>query len=388
MSEYIIQGETLEDIANAIRSKSMTESLIDTNQMSSKIKQLNTVEFIGSDIEAYPNSNLLVQNGYTHSVEDIENELSDNNYSKVYKRFKTNDDCIHLIIDKTSSLNGFEFYFYQSNENLVTVDWGDGSEPELSGTKTGSNSMYHDYSNKENGYYDIKITGNDSFRGFYFTQTVPTGWGSELPTPGELALIAVYFPSSEDSGYLLGREGGFFKSLGLKHVILPKSEDIIGNSTFKRCESLERIILPNNITGIRTGTFMYCEKLTEVYIPDTVTSISSDAFKYCTSLKNIKLSKNLVSLGGFQGCSGLTNITIPDKVTSIFSQAFYDCSSLKEVHVKPISPPSLGTNVFTGTSSNIKIYVPYSSDHSILNSYKTATNWSTYDNKIFEEPEP
>ena len=38
-------------------------------------------------------------------------------------------------------------------------------------------------------------------------------------------------------------------------------------------------------------------------------------------------------------------------------------------------------------NNNIKVYVPYSSDHSILEAYKTATNWSTYASLMVEEPQ-
>lgn len=34
--------------------------------------------------------------------------------------------------------------------------------------------------------------------------------------------------------------------------------------------------------------------------------------------------------------------------------------------------------------SDCIIYVPYSQDHSILNAYKTASNWSTYANQMIE----
>ena len=37
------------------------------------------------------------------------------------------------------------------------------------------------------------------------------------------------------------------------------------------------------------------------------------------------------------------------------------------------------------TQSDCKIYVPYSADHSVLNAYKAANNWSTYADKMVEE---
>jgi hypothetical protein len=57
-----------------------------------------------------------------------------------------------------------------------------------------------------------------------------------------------------------------------------------------------------------------------------------------------------------------------------------------EYHLAPTTPPTLGTGVFNNIVDDCVIYVPYSEDHSILNAYKTAANWSTYASKIQEEP--
>ena len=40
-----------------------------------------------------------------------------------------------------------------------------------------------------------------------------------------------------------------------------------------------------------------------------------------------------------------------------------------------------------GIPADCIIYVPYSADHSILESYKTASNWSTYASYMQEEPQ-
>jgi hypothetical protein len=60
---------------------------------------------------------------------------------------------------------------------------------------------------------------------------------------------------------------------------------------------------------------------------------------------------------------------------------------MSEYHFKPTAPPALAnTNAFANISTDCKIYVPYSADHSILEAYKTETNWSSYASKMQEEP--
>jgi hypothetical protein len=89
----------------------------------------------------------------------------------------------------------------------------------------------------------------------------------------------------------------------------------------------------------------------------------------------------------FYNCYGLSSISIPDGVTSIVSSTFYNCYGISEYHFASTTPPTLSNiNAFTGIAADCIIYVPYSADHSILEAYKTASNWSTYASKMQEEP--
>ena len=98
------------------------------------------------------------------------------------------------------------------------------------------------------------------------------------------------------------------------------------------------------------------------------------------SLKKLVLPPQLVTIGDscFYNCVGLKTITIPATVTSINNSAFRNCYGIKEYHLLPTNPPTLGTNVFISLDTEAIIYVPYSSDHSILNEYTSATNWASY----------
>lgn len=92
----------------------------------------------------------------------------------------------------------------------------------------------------------------------------------------------------------------------------------------------------------------------------------------------------------FQYCRCVRSVTIPATYTgNIVFQAFRDTNSLEEIHFLATTPPPLANaNAFNygATNSNRKIYVPYSADHSVLNAYKSATNWSSLTNLVEEEP--
>jgi hypothetical protein len=110
-------------------------------------------------------------------------------------------------------------------------------------------------------------------------------------------------------------------------------------------------------------------------------------FQNCYSLSSITVPDDVTSIGigAFSGCYSLSNITIPDGVTSIGNNAFKNCYGVKEYHILPTSVPTGGTTMFASLPSDCIIYVPYSADHSVLNAYGTATNWSEYATYMKEE---
>lgn len=161
------------------------------------------------------------------------------------------------------------------------------------------------------------------------------------------------------------------------------------SSTFSNCQLLTHVSIPNQITTIENSVFSSCWSLRSVVLPNTVTSINTAAFSNCKSLESVILSNTLITLNtsAFSYCTSLITLTIPSTVTTVGNSCFSNCYSMQEYHFLPTSPPTLGAGVFNQISSNCKIYVPYSADHSILNNYKTATNWSTWASYIQEEPQ-
>ena len=174
----------------------------------------------------------------------------------------------------------------------------------------------------------------------------------------------------------------------LYSITIPNTVTSIGASCFQQCYNLFDIDISNTtITTLENSCFQTCTSLPSITIPNTVTSIGNQCFYSCYALANLTIPSNVTSIGNqcFNGCQSLTTLTIPASVTSIGNTCFASCTAMQEYHFLRTTPPTLGTTAFTSIPSACKIYVPYSSDHSILNAYKTATNWSTYASYIVEE---
>ena len=197
----------------------------------------------------------------------------------------------------------------------------------------------------------------------------------------------------------------------LKAVAIPKTVTGILNYAFGNCFSLSKVTIPNVVTTVAPLAFTKCESLTSVVISGAVSTIANSAFLGASSLRDVTLPNSVTIIDGyaFQNCYSLANISIPDSVTSIGVSAFESCSALAEIVIpanvtsignygfrscsgasafflKPTTPPTLGgTSVFDSISSECVFYVPYSSDHSVLTAYQSASNWSTYASQMQEE---
>ena len=215
------------------------------------------------------------------------------------------------------------------------------------------------------------------------------------------------------------------------NLVIPNSVTTIGNYAFDSCIGfMGSLTIGDSVTSIGSRAFADCNGLTgDLVIPNSVTELSSYAFLGCSGFTgNLTIGNSVASIGtrtfyncsgftgsltlgsslttignsAFYGCSGLTgSLTIPDSVTSIGIQAFYGCrgfngsltipnsvtsignyafkgcSGLTEAILFETIPPTLGNSAFDG--STFPIYVSYQS----LNDYKTATNWSNYQSRIF-----
>ena len=172
-------------------------------------------------------------------------------------------------------------------------------------------------------------------------------------------------------------------------LTIPNSVTIIGSFAFFSCQCLSNLTIPNSVIEIGTNPFLGCRNIE--YIVVDLNNPNYDSRENCNAIIETKTNtlisgcKNSIILNGvtsigygaFMGCNLLGSLKIPNSVTMIDNYAFNSCSGLIEAIILGTTPPSLGILGFE--SSSFPIYVPYES----LNAYKTATNWSNYEDRIF-----
>ena len=128
----------------------------------------------------------------------------------------------------------------------------------------------------------------------------------------------------------------------------------LGNAVLYECKSLKSLKC-SAVQSIDYMTCLNCTALTDVSLP-SLTYIGNQSFAGCTALAKLDFND----------------------LATIYNRAFYGCSKLTALIIRGSNVCSLkSTNNLTNTpiaSGTGYIYVP----SALIDSYKTATNWSAY----------
>lgn len=148
----------------------------------------------------------------------------------------------------------------------------------------------------------------------------------------------------------------------------------IGGRAFSECSALASVDFPQ-ATSIGSYAFGGCTALTSVNFPQVING-GTGMFQFCSALTSVKLPcMSGVPMQAFQYCSALVSAEFP-AARWINNVAFDECSALKTLILSNSTQCRLNaklsdTPIASGTGY---IYVP----DDLVDSYKAATNWSTY----------
>ena len=107
-----------------------------------------------------------------------------------------------------------------------------------------------------------------------------------------------------------------------------------------------------------------------------ITSAGNNLLDNCTSITSVDLP-NLTSAGYnlLYGCTSITSVDLPN-LTSAGDSLLYGCTKLQSIYLRSTIMCTLGGT--TILPSTVSIYVPAS----LIESYNTASNWSSYASKF------
>ena len=385
MAEYLTNTTDLTKVASAIRAKGGTsDSLVYPDGFVTAIQAIQTgggttpgspgdITFYDYDgtiftswtleelatktaLPDYPSHEGLTCQGWNWSLADLKTTNRKINVGAIYI---TDDGKTRIYIrleeGRTSPMLGV------CPNGTVTVDWGDGTTPDtLTGTSTTTVKWTQNHAYSTPGEYVIKLTV-DGTMGFY----------GDLGSGGAI----LRYSSSSDN------RNAVYKN-SVQKIEIGNGVTSIKQNAFNACYSLISITIPNSITSIEESTFNTCSSLSSITIPNSITSIGASAFNGCYSLSPITIPNSVTSIlqQAFSRCFSLSSITIPDSVTSIASSVFYTCSSVAFYDFSNhTSVPTLSnTNAFKNIAVDCQIRVPAS----LVDTWKAATNWSTYADHI------
>lgn len=200
----------------------------------------------------------------------------------------------------------------------------------------------------ENGTYDVTEYASA-------VVNVESSGGSD--TSAEDALITRSATAYTNARVTSVGNCAFYSNTTITSVSFPNATTI-GNEAFRGCTKLATLNFPAAKT-IGQHSFRGNPTMTEAVFP-AVTSLGGYAFRENTALKKVDFGRSP---------------TIP-------TYAFYGCAALTTLVLRGASIASLGsTNAFTNSSiaaGTGYIYVP----SALVDTYKAATNWSTYADQI------
>ena len=188
----------------------------------------------------------------------------------------------------------------------------------------------------------------------------------------------------------------------------------IDSNAFSDCFKLTSVNFPACKT-IGSYAFQYCSSLTSVNFP-VCTTIGSYAFNRCSSLTSVNfLSCTNIGDDAFINCFKLTSVNFPACTTIgsyafgyckslttanfpvckyISSYTFRDCYNLLSLYLRTSSVCTLSnSNAFTSTpiagytTSTNGVYGSIFVPASLVDTYKTATNWTYFADRITAIPE-
>lgn len=357
-------------------------------------------EFLALDaLPENPEHDGLVAQGWNWQLSGAKKYVSACGKLIVGQTYTTNDGKTRFYVknvNNTSSNVTVKFNMSGSSSGDIVIDWGDGSPTEIINHDDNIVTPLPNVSSSKVMDSPAVMDGADVMDG-------PEGDIELMATPGENTVTHTYETAGNyvitfepingatlsfgSTKVMNGRAFSGSSGCELYRVDMGSAKFGSGYSFYQQyhLEAISHNTPLSSTTGALFSANSLLKSCTLMRTSGTCRSMCSS----CGSLKRVSFGElsGSIAENTFQDCYNLKTITMNSSVSSIGNDAFSGCTGMREYHINRTTPPTLGSEVFNKISPFCKIYVPYSEDHSILNAYKTATNWSDYADYIYEEPQ-
>ena len=260
MAEYLIQGTTLTDIADAIRTKKKSSETINVSDFASQIETIETEEEVAAEIDF---SDFETENKIVETFEDGTSKTSVIEYDE--------NGMVSKVIEGGKEIS---YTFELDDEGYIKkISDSEGNETVIVGKLGGGSS-----DNNEN-VIEKWISGEAV---------------ADINLPNATAMRASLFKDDKI----------------LTSISMPKVKSI-GDYAFQNCYNLVLTSLPKNLETIGSRSFSGCKNAFTSF-PSSLKSIDARAFYYNAFIAiTFKGTPTSIASDAFDGCSNLTTINVP-----------------------------------------------------------------------------
>ena len=302
----------------------------------------------------------------------------------------------------------------------VTINWGDGSEPDtLTGTSLSTvRTVKHSYA--QGGRYCISVDVTEGKSAIIGTSSATSRLFSKGTTnKGEVQGYSRCVERIELGSNMELGSYALSYLFGLREITMPHGLESIGGHAMEYCYSLVGAVIPDTVTEVGTYAFDHCihaafqsiprsastlgsycfstnERLSALTLPDTVTEIKGSLALNCYQLESLTFAQNVTAIANaaFQNCYRLAEGVLPETLTTFgsiyancvqldhltipagigtLSSCFSGMKHLARIRFEGETPPTAPSSTFGSANlpSDYALLVPWSR----MNAYQTASGY-------------
>lgn len=372
-------------------------------------------EYIG------PDGQPMAHDGWNYSYDEMITQVSGSDVADVGVQRTVEDSLFELEFDDDSSHD--VTCQFEKGDFSATIYWGDGTSSSVIGDASAAKTLQHSYAEGCSSRVVIKLqvaSGTPTLG--YSVESADgsstTTYGFFAPSRGAVNLVSAYiaentvvfagsFNTAINLRTVVSRAVSFSGKSKLQAFVVKKGDRVVG-AMFNNCTELKvlsipvtttlylqplsgtflnRVVVPYGCWLSYTGAFYGCQAK-KIYLSRGVVGGNSNITTFAsagnisdiTIPATIEIQNAAVASSIFNNCYNLKRVTFEGSSVALGSYCFSNCAQLRVVDLRnTTSAIPLVVTAFSGCiMSKLKIVVP----DSLVDTYKKATNWVSYQSSI------